>query len=264
MAYTVHWILHIRILEGVDFPFLRRSSQSRYPTLREDSLPPEPQEKSKDTGVSSLSFLQQIFQPRNPTGFSWIAGRFFTNWAIREVPWKESYNRSRQHIKKQRHHFPENLHIVKLCFSSSHVWMWELDHKEGWVPQNWCFQTMVLQKTLESLLDTKEIKPVNPKGNDPEYLLEGLVLKLNLQYFAHLLWRADLLEETFLDAGNDWRQEEKVMTDEEMVGWHQWLNGHELEQTQGDGEGQENLVRCSPWGHKESDISEQLNNKPKI
>ena len=151
MAYTVHWILHIRILEGVDFPFLRRSSQSRYPTLREDSLPPEPQEKSKDTGVSSLSFLQQIFQPRNPTGFSWIAGRFFTNWAIREVPWKESYNRSRQHIKKQRHHFPENLHIVKLCFSSSHVWMWELDHKEGWVPKNRYSQTVLLEETLESL-----------------------------------------------------------------------------------------------------------------
>ena len=75
-------------------------------------------------------------------------------------------------------------------FSRSHVWMWELDHKESWVLKNWCFWTVVLEKTLESPLDSKEIKPDNPKGN-PEYSLEGLMLKLKFQYFGHLMWRTD-------------------------------------------------------------------------
>ena len=83
-------------------------------------------------------------------------------------------------------------------FSSSHVWMWELDHKEGWVLKNWCFWTMVLEKTLESSLDSKEIKPVNLKEVNPEYSLEGLMLKLKLQYFGHLMWRVDSLEKTLL------------------------------------------------------------------
>ena len=81
-------------------------------------------------------------------------------------------------------------------FSSSHVWMWDLDYKESWVPKNWCFWTVVLEKTLESPLDCKEIKPVNPKGNQPEYSLEGLMLKL--QYFGHLMWRTDSLEKTLM------------------------------------------------------------------
>ena len=82
-------------------------------------------------------------------------------------------------------------------FSSSHIWMWELDHKEGWVPKNWCFPTVVLEKTLESPLDSKEIKPVNPKWNEP-WILEGLMLKLKLQYFDHLMWRANSLEKALL------------------------------------------------------------------
>ena len=83
-------------------------------------------------------------------------------------------------------------------FSSSHVWIWELNHKESWAPKNWCFQTVVLEKTLESPLDYKEIKPINPKEINPEYSLEGLLLKLKLQYSDHLLWRADLLENTVM------------------------------------------------------------------
>ena len=83
-------------------------------------------------------------------------------------------------------------------FSSSHIWMWELDCKEIWKPKSWCFWTVVLEKTLESPLDSKEIQPVNPEGNQPEYLLEGLMLKLKLQYFSHLMWRACSLEKTLM------------------------------------------------------------------
>ena len=101
------------------------------------------------------------------------------------LPWKKSYDQPRQHIKKQRHYLaykgPSSQSYV---FSSSHLWMWELDYKEIWVPKNWCFWTVVLEKTLESPLDCKEIQPVNPKGINPEYSLEGLMLKLKLQYFA--------------------------------------------------------------------------------
>ena len=105
----------------------------------------------------------------------------------------------RRDIKKKRYCFANKSFISQsFSFSSSHVWMWELDHKEGWVPQKWCFWSMVLEKTLETLLDTKEIKLVNPKGNYPEYSLEGLSLTLNLQCFGHLMWRASSLEKTLM------------------------------------------------------------------
>ena len=106
------------------------------------------------------------------------------------TPWKKSYDQPRQHIKKQRHYFakkgPSN---QGYDFSSHHVWMWELDYKYSWAPKNWCFWAVVLEKTLESPLDCKEIKPVNPKRNKLEVLpsLEGLMLKLKLQYFSYLL-----------------------------------------------------------------------------
>ena len=126
--------------------------------------------------------------------------------------------------------------------------MWELDYKESWVPKNWCFWTVELEKTLESPLDCKEIKPVIPKGISPECSLEGLMLKLKL-----ILWPPDV--ENWLtgkdpDAGIDWRQEEKGMTKDEMVGWHHWLNGHEFEQAPGVCDGQGSLACCSPWGHR--------------
>ena len=119
----------------------------------------------------------------------------------------------------------------------------------------------MLEKTLESPLDCKKIKPVKPKGNQSWILstLEGLTLKLKLQYFGHLMRRADSLEKT--DAGKDWRQEEKGTTENEMVGWHYRLNGHEFEQVPGDSEGQGDLAWCSPWGNKQLDMTEQLNNK---
>ena len=105
--------------------------------------------------------------------------------------------------------------------SSSHVWMWELDHKEGWAPKNWCFWTVVLEKTLESPLDSKEIKPVNPKGNQP-WIFTG---RTNAEAEALILWPSDVknwLTGKDPDPGKDWGKEEKGATKDEMVGWHQW------------------------------------------
>ena len=142
-------------------------------------------------------------------------------------------------------------------FSSNHVWMWELDHKEGWVPKNWCFWTVVLEKTLESPLDCKEIKPVNPKGNQP-WIFIGMT---DAEAETPILWppndKSQLIRKD-PGAGKDWRQEEKGATENEMVGWYHQLNGHESEQALGVGDGQVSLACCSPWGCKESDKTEQL------
>ena len=113
-------------------------------------------------------------------------------------PWRESYDQPRQHIQKQRHYFANNPCSQNCGFSISHVWMWELDYKESWAQKNWCFWSVVLEKTLESSLDCREIQPVNPKGNESWYSLEGLILKLKLQYFGHLMWRTDSCEKTLI------------------------------------------------------------------
>ena len=137
--------------------------------------------------------------------------------------------------------------------------MWELDHKEGWVLKNWCFLIMVLEKTLDSPLDSKEIKPFNPKGNQP-WIFTG---ETDAEAEAPILWPTESKSQLIgkdPDAGKDWRQEEKGMTEDEMVGWHHWLNGHEIEQAPGDGEGKGALMCFSPGGCKESVTTEQLNN----
>ena len=171
--------------------------------------------------------------------------------------WKKGYDKPRQHIKKQRHHFVDKgPSSQSYGFSSSHVQMWELDHKEGWVPKKWCFWTVVLEKTLESPLDSKDIKPVNPKENQPWSPLEGLMLKF--QYFGHLMQRTNSLEKTLM-LGKIEGQRRRVAEDE-MVGWHHRLNGHEFEQTPGYSEGQESLTSCSSWGYNDSAMTEQLNN----
>ena len=130
-------------------------------------------------------------------------------------------------------------------FSSSHVWICELDHKEGWAPKNGYFQTVVLEKTFESPLDSSEIKPVNPKGNHSWIFIR----RTDAEAETPTLWLPDAkskLTGKDPDAGKDWRQEEKGMTEDEMVGWHHWFNGHEFEPTPGNGEGQVSLVSCSP------------------
>ena len=138
-------------------------------------------------------------------------------------------------------------------FSSNHVWMWGLDHKEGWEPKIWCFWTVVLEKTLESPLDWKEIQPVNSKGNK-SWIFIG---RTDAEAEAPILWPPDASEKTLMMGEIEGRR----MTDNEMVGWHHWLNGHEFEQAPGDGEGQGSLACCSPWGHKESDITNNWTKK---
>ena len=159
---------------------------------------------------------------------------------------------------KDINHFAEKrLYSQSYGFSSSHVWMWELDYKESWVPKNWCFWTVVLEKTLESALDCKEIKPVNPKGDQPWTFIG----RTDAEAEAPVLWPPDgknWLIGKDPDAGKDWRQE-KGMTEDEMVGWHHQLDGHEFEQAPGVGDGQGSLVCCSSWGCKESDTTEWLN-----
>ena len=142
------------------------------------------------------------------------------------TPWKESYGQPRQHIEKQRHYFAnKSLSIQGYVFSSSHVWMWELDYKESWAPKTWCFWTVVLEKTLESPLDCKEIQPVHPKGNQP-WIFIG---RTDVEAETPILWPPDWLTCKDPDAGKDWGQEEKGTTEDEMAGWHHWLNEHEFE-----------------------------------
>ena len=143
-------------------------------------------------------------------------------------------------------------------FSSSHGWMWELNCEESWVLKNWCFSTVVLEKMLESPLDFKEIQPVHPKGSKSWIFIGGT----DVEAETPILWPPDAknwLIGKDPDAGKDWRQEEKGMTEDEMVGWHHRLNGHGFGWTPGVGDGQGDLACCSSWGHKESDMTEWLN-----
>ena len=135
------------------------------------------------------------------------------------APWKQSYDQHRQHIKKQGHNFADKgPYSQSYVFFSSHVWIWELDYKESWAPKNWCFWTVMLEKTLESPLEGKEIKLVNPIGNQPEYYLEWVMLKLKLQYFGHLMRKADSLEKTLMLAKIEGKRRR---------GWQRmrWLDG---------------------------------------
>ena len=138
--------------------------------------------------------------------------------------------------------------------------MWELDHKEGWAFKNWCFWTVILEKTLESPLDCKEIQPVHPKGNQ-FWIFIG---RTDVEAEAPILWPPDAksrLTEKDPDAGKDWRQEEKGMTEDEIIWGHHQFNGRKFEQALGNGEGPGGLACCSPWDCKESDTTEWLNNK---
>ena len=142
--------------------------------------------------------------------------------------WKEIYYQPRQHIKKQRHYFVNKGPSSQGYGSSiSHVWMWELDYKESWALKSWCFWTVVLEKTLEGPLDCNVIQPVHPKG-DQSWLFIG---RTDVEVEPPTLWPPDV--KSWLigkdpDAGKDWGQEEKGTREDEMAGWHHWLNGHEF------------------------------------
>ena len=146
----------------------------------------------------------------------------------------------------------EGLNSQSHGFSSSHVWIWELDNKKGSALKNWCLQAVVLEKTLESPLDCKEIQPVNNKGNQSWIFIGRTGAKVE----APKPWPPDSKSQLIgkdSDAGKDRRQEKKGITEDEMVERHHWLNGHEFEQTWGNRDGQGSLACCSPWGCKESD-----------
>ena len=139
------------------------------------------------------------------------------------------YIKHREYIKKQRYYFANKGRSSQVyCFFSSHVWMWELDYEESWAPKNWCFWTVVLEKTLESLLDCKKIQPVHPRGNQ-SWIFIG---RTDAEAETPVLWPPDAnnwLIGKDPDAGKDWRQEDKGTTEDEMVGWYHQLNGHESE-----------------------------------
>ena len=145
------------------------------------------------------------------------------------APWKKSYDQPRQHIKKQRHYFAnKGPPGQSYGFSNSHVWMWELDYKESWAPKNWSFWTVVLEKTLQRPWDYKEIQPIHPKGNQ-SWIFTG---RTDAEDETLIIWppgAKSWLTGKDPDAGKDWRREEKGTTEDEMVGRHHQLNGHEFE-----------------------------------
>jgi len=144
------------------------------------------------------------------------------------TPWKKSYDQPRQHIKKQGHCFANKGPSSQgYGFSRSHVWIWGFDCKESWEPKNWCFWTGVLEKTLESPLDCKEIQPVHPKG-DRSWVFIG---RTDAEAETPILWLPDVKNWLIwkdTDAGKDWGQVEKGMTEVDMVGWYHWFNRHEF------------------------------------
>ena len=163
------------------------------------------------------------------------------------------------HIEKQRHYFVNKGPSSQgYGFSSSHVWMWKSDYKQSWALKNWCFWTVVLEKTLEGPLDCKEVQPFHPKGDQSLVFFGRTDVEAETLIFwppdakSWLVWKAP-------DAGKDWRQEEKGMTEDEMVGLHHQLNGHGFGWTLAVGDGQGGLACCGLWGRKESDTTGQLN-----
>ena len=186
----------------------------------------------------------------------------FSRWPGHSWSQNESLKKSNKNNQSVQFLWPTQIMgLVTLLqgygFSSGHVWMWELDYKESWLLKNWCFWTVVVEKTLESPLDCKEIQPVHPK-NDQSWVFIGRTDEAE----TPIVWPPDA--KSWLigkdpDAGRDWGQEEKGMIEDEMAGWHHWLDGCESEWNLVVSDGQGGLVCCDSWGHKESDTTEWLN-----
>ena len=174
------------------------------------------------------------------------------------TPWKESYDQPREHIQKLRHYFANKGPSSQGCFSNGHVWMWELDYKDSWAPKNWCFWTVVLEKTLESPLACKVIQPVHSEGDQSWVFIGRTYVEAETPILwpphakSWLIWKDP-------DAGKDWWQEEKGTKEDEMVGWHHRLDGHGFGWAPGVGDGQGGLACCGSRGCKELDMTERLN-----
>ena len=178
---------------------------------------------------------------------------------LKDTPWKKSYDQPRQHIKKQRHYFvSKGPSSQGYGFSSGHVWLWQLGYKESWVLKIWRFWTVVLEKTLESPLDCKEIQPVHPKGDQSWVFIGRTDVEAEIPILRPPDAKSWLIGKD-PDAGKDLGQEEKGTTEDEMVGWHHRLKGHGFGWTPGVGDGQGGLACCSSWGCTELDTTEQLN-----
>ena len=177
--------------------------------------------------ITSLQIHEEIIA--NFTSWAWKSLHMVTTATKLKYTCslEESYDKPRQRIKKQRHYFADKGPSSQgYGFSSGHVWIWELDHKESWAQKNWCFWSVVLKKTLESPLDRKEIQPVHPKG-DQSWIFIG---RTDAEAETPILWPRDVknwLTGKDPDARKDWRQEKKGTIEDEMVGRHHWLNGHE-------------------------------------
>ena len=159
------------------------------------------------------------------------------------APWKKSYNQVRQLVKSRDIILPIKVHLVSYGFSSSHVWMWKLYHKESWALNHWCFWILVLEKTLENPLDCKEIKPVHPKGN----CFWIFIGRTDAEAEIPLLWPPDVKKWLIWkdpDEGKDWRPEEKGTKMDEIFGWHTILMGLNFKQALGAGDGQRSLMCC--------------------
>ena len=175
------------------------------------------------------------------------------------APWKKSYDQPKKHIKKQRHYFV-NKGPPSQCygFSSSHVWIWVLDYKKAECQRIDTFELWCWRRLLKVPWAARRSNQSILKEISPEYSLEWLMLKLKLQYFGHLMQRTDSFERTLMLGKTEGRKE-KGMTEDEMLGWHHWPNGHEFEQAPGVDDRQGILACCCPWGGKQSDMNEQLN-----
>ena len=178
---------------------------------------------------------------------------------------KAMYDKPRQHVKKQRHDFADKgLSNQSYGLFHSHVWMWGLDYKDGWVSKNWSFWAVCCRRLLRVPWTTRRSNQSILKEINPEYSFIG---RTDAEAEAPILWPPDAKSQLIRKdphAGKDWKQEEKETTEDKMVRWHLWFNVHEFEQAPEDGEGQESLACCSPWGRKESDTTERLNNNKSV